>query len=108
MKIEDKQFLKAFDMAATRTLTELGESVQTAVLYHIGKIEGMSSSEVLQHPLKFAEALEKIFLSGSFVLEDKIIETMRSELRIRSLSIGGTFEQKIAALYASALSKKSE
>ena len=107
IRIKDRQFLKVFDEAAMKTLGDLGESVQTAVLYHIGKIEGMSPSAVLKNPLRFAEALQKIFLSGSSVLEDKIIESMCISLGISPLNIRGTFEQRIAALYTLAFSKKS-
>jgi hypothetical protein len=105
--IKDKHFLQVFDTAATKTLSELGNSVQTAILFHVGKIEGMNSSDVLKDPLKFADALEKIFSSGSSVLEDKILESMCTSLGIPPLNIGGTFDQKIAALYASAYAKKN-
>jgi hypothetical protein len=107
LKIKNKHFLKAFDLAATKTLSELGDSVQTAILYHAGKIEGMKSSEVLKDPLKFADALEKIFSSGSLVLENKILDSMCNSLGIPPLNIAGSFDQKIAAVYESALAKKT-
>ena len=105
--IKDKHFLQAFDVAATKTLSELGHSVQIAILYHVGKIEGMESSDVLKDPLKFADALEKIFSSGSSLLEDKILESMCNNLGVPPLNIGGSFDQKIAAVYAAAFAKKS-
>jgi hypothetical protein len=107
LAIKDKHFLEVFDSAATKTLSELGSSVQTAILFHAGKIEGIDSSDVLKDPLKFGDAIEKIFSSGSSVLEDRIIDSMCTSLGIPPLNIGGTFEQKIAALYASAFAKKT-
>lgn len=107
LRIKDKHFLKAFDLAATKTLSELGTSVQTAILYHAGKIEGMNSCDLLKDPLKFADALEKIFSSGSSLLEDKILESMCNSLGIPQLNIGGSFDQKIAAVYAAAFAKKT-
>jgi hypothetical protein len=106
INMKTRQFFNSFDRAAKKTLSDLGESVQDAVIYHIGKVEGMNSSDVLKDPLKFAEALEKIFLSGATVLEDKIIGSMCKDLGVPLLEDGGNFEQKIAILYNLAFSKK--
>jgi hypothetical protein len=108
LTIKDKHFLEVFDWAANEILSELGSSVRTAILFHASKIEGIDSSEILKDPLKFGDAIEKIFSSGSYVLEDKILESMCASLRIPPLNIGGTFEQKITSLYASASAKKNK
>jgi hypothetical protein len=107
LTLRNKRFLEAFDLAATKTLSELGDSARSAILYHAGKIEGMNTSDLMKDPLKFADALEKIFSSGSTVLEDKILESMCSNLGIPPVNIGGSFDQKIATVYASAFAKKN-
>jgi hypothetical protein len=107
LKIKDRRFLEAFDTAATRTLTELGGDVREAILYHVAKIGGVDSEDVLKDPLKFADALEQIFSSGSTILEDKIIESMCDHLGIPQMSIGGSFGQKIAILYSSTYERSS-
>lgn len=107
LKIKDRQFLEAFDLATTKTLSELGGDVQEAILYHVAKIGGVDSEDVLKDPLKFAAALERIFSSGSTILEDKIIESMCNDLGIPSLDMGGSFGQKIVAVYSLANKKKN-
>ena len=107
LKIRDKHFLEAFDTAATKTLTELGGDVREAILYHVARIGGVNSEDVLKDPLKFADALQQIFSSGSTILEDKIIESMCTVLGIPQQNLGGSFGQKIAILYSSAYERKT-
>ncbi len=107
LKIKDKHFLEAFDSAATKTLTELGGDVREAILYHVARIGGVNSDDVLKDPLRFADALEQIFSSGSTILEDKIIDSMCTDLGIAQLNLGGSFGQKIAMLYSSAYERKA-
>lgn len=104
--IRDKQFISAFDLSAKKTLSELGEDVLAAILYHAGKIQGVEASEALNDPIKFAASLEKIFSTGSAILEDKIIDSMCGYLGT-PLNIGGSFEQKIVALYNLVSEKRS-
>lgn len=107
LKIKDKDFLEAFDLAASRTLSELGEDVKTAILFHISKLEGVKSEDTLKDPLLFGVALEKIFSAGSSILEDKILEMTCNGLGLPRLDIGGTFDQKIAAVYESLYKRKA-
>jgi hypothetical protein len=107
LKIKDRDLLEAFELAASRTLSELGEDVRTAILFHISKIEGVKLEDTLKDPLQFAYALEKIFSAGSSILEDKIIETICRELGLARIDVGGTFEQKIAAVYESLYTRKA-
>jgi hypothetical protein len=107
LKIKDRNFLEAFDTAATKTLTELGGDVREAILYHVARIGGVNSEDVLKDPLRFADALEQIFSSGSTILEDKIIDSMCIHLGVPQLNLGGSFGQKIAILYSSSNEKRT-
>lgn len=107
-EFRDKDFLKAFEMVTKKTLSDLGESVQTAVLYHIKKIEGLDSTELFKDPLRFVKALRQIFSTGSSVIEDKIIESMCSLFGIPYPDIAESFDRKIASIYASAFSGKND
>lgn len=107
LKIKDRDFLHAFEVAASKTLSELGEDVRTAILFHVSKIEGVKLEDSLKDPLQFAVGLEKIFSAGSTILEDKIIESMCSALGLERLDIGGAFDQKIAAVYESLYRRKA-
>ena len=102
-----KHFLEAFKIAATKTLSELGDDVKVAILYHAGKIQGVQPQEALDDPIRFAVALEEIFSEGSSLLEDKMIELMCNNLGIPQINIGGAFDQKIAAVYVQAFARKA-
>ena len=105
--IRNKQFLEAFERATNKTLADLGPSVRTAVLYHIAKIEGVDNDKILSDPRIFARALEKIFSTGSTIIENKIIEIMCSELGIESNEGDGSFDQKISSMYGEVFQRKN-
>ena len=105
--IRNKQFLEAFGRATNKTLSDLGPSVRTAVLYHIGKIEGVDNDKILSDPRIFARALEKIFSTGSTIIENKIIEIMCSDLGIESNEGDRSFDQKISSMYGEVFQRKN-
>ncbi|MHB1907500.1 MAG: hypothetical protein ACYCQJ_01360 [Nitrososphaerales archaeon] len=105
-EIKDPYFLQVFDRAATKTLSDLGESAQVAILFHMQKILGAQVADLMNDPLKFAKALEQMFSIGSTVLEDKIIASMCIDIGVPPIDSPGSFDQKITLVYRSFLNRK--
>ena len=102
-----EQFDKVFAKAAEETLQELGNSVQTAVMFHLEKIQGVSINEILKDPKVFSIALGKIFGTGSKIIEDKIVRIMCKNLGIEYEKSQGTLEQKLSMVQNAASNRRS-
>lgn len=105
-EIKDRYFLQVFDRAAIKTLSDLGESAQVSILFHMQKILGAQVRDLMNDPLKFAKALEQMFSIGSTVLEDKIIASMCYDIGVPLVDSSGSFDQKIILVYSSFLDRK--
>ena len=105
--LSEEQFNKAFEKAVTKTLLDLGTSVQTAVMFHLERIQGLSTSELLKDPNIFSAALQKIFANGSKILEEKVIQVMCRDLGIEYERTWGSFAQKLTVVQNAASDKRT-
>lgn len=106
LEFKDTCFLEAFDRAASRTLYNLGESARVAILYHMQELLGKQASDFMKDPFQFMKALEEIFSVGSSLLEDHIITSMCTDLKIPPVRVAGSFDQKLELVYSSFIEKK--
>ena len=91
---------EALQRTAMKVLSDFGPSVQTAILYHLRRLEGASSDEqALSDPIRFSKALETIFSEGASIIEDNIIEAMCKTIGVDYEKTKGSFEEKIARIH---------
>ncbi|MHB8567143.1 MAG: hypothetical protein ACYC7D_11495 [Nitrososphaerales archaeon] len=102
-----KKVTEVFSRATRKVLEELGSGVPDAVLFHVEKMMNVSRSEIFEDPVRFAEALDKVFSVGAPIVEEKIIQLMCIELHIDYDQTHGNFQDKIATICAKDSSKRT-
>ncbi len=105
--VNDEQFGKAFEKAVSKALQEMGASVQTAVLYHLERVQGISATELMKNPEIFSDALQKIFATGTSIIEEKILQVMCRDLGVEYEKTQGTFVQKLQLIQRAASSRQT-
>lgn len=86
-----RKIIDALAHSAQDVLSELGSGVSSSVLYHLQRKLSVTQEELFEDPDRFASGLESVFGVGAYLLEEKIIDSMCSELGIKLERNAGSF-----------------
>jgi hypothetical protein len=90
-----RRVIDALTHSTLNVLNELGSGVSSAVLYHIQRQLSVTQEALFEDPNRFVSSFEGLFGSGALLLEEKIIDSMCSELKVKlDKSSGGSFIAK--------------